>query len=145
MHAEGATLIPFDRFDPGHFRPTDASGNGPIYLICGSGARAKTAAEKCVAAGLTDVAVVAGGTAAWVAAGLPVVRGRGVISLERQVRIAAGSLVLIGVVLGFSVSHAWSYAFFGLSAFAGAGLVFAGVTDTCGMGSRRISGGSCGG
>jgi len=130
VHAEGATLIPFDQFDPGQFSRANAGGNGPIYLICGSGARAKTAAEKCVAAGLTDVAVVEGGTSAWLAAGLPVARGRGAISLERQVRIAAGSLVLIGILLGFSASHL----FFGLSAFVGAGLVFAGVTDTCGMG-----------
>ena len=130
VHAEGATLIPFDQFDPGQFSRTDAGGTSPIYLICGSGARAKTAAEKCVAAGLTDVAVVEGGTSAWLAAGLPVVRGRGAISLERQVRIAAGSLVLIGIILGLAVSRI----FFGLSAFVGAGLVFAGVTDTCGMG-----------
>jgi hypothetical protein len=52
------------------------------------------------------------------------------MSLERQVRIAAGSLVLLGVALGAFVSQ-WLY---GLSAFVGAGLVFAGLTDTCGMG-----------
>ena len=63
-------------------------------------------------------------------AGLPLVRGKQVISLERQVRIAAGSLVLTGVILGWFVHPI----FFGLSAFVGAGLVFAGVTDTCGMG-----------
>ena len=62
--------------------------------------------------------------------GLPVVRGKKAISLERQVRIAAGSLVLLGAVLGWLVHPA----FVGLSAFVGAGLVFAGVTDTCGMG-----------
>jgi hypothetical protein len=65
---------------------------------------------------------------------LPVVRacvsGRGTISLERQVRIAAGTLVLLGVALGWFVH----VAFFGLSAFVGAGLIFAGVTDWCGMG-----------
>ena len=53
-----------------------------------------------------------------------------VISLERQVRIAAGSLVLIGVILGWFVHRG----FFGLSAFVGAGLIFAGITDFCGMG-----------
>jgi hypothetical protein len=52
------------------------------------------------------------------------------MSLERQVRIAAGSLVLLGVVLGFTIHPA----FFGLAGFVGAGLVFAGITDTCGMG-----------
>ena len=52
------------------------------------------------------------------------------MSLERQVRIAAGSLVVIGAALGHFVAPGW----FGLSAFVGAGLVFAGITDTCGMG-----------
>ena len=75
--------------------------------------------------------VVEGGTQAWVAAGLPVVKGsKSAISIERQVRIGAGILVLTGVILG-SLIHP---AFFGLSAFIGAGLVFAGVTNWCGMG-----------
>ena len=73
---------------------------------------------------------VDGGTKAWAEAGLPVVRGQKAISLERQVRIVAGSLVLIGIVLGFLVHQS----LFGLAAFAGAGLLFAGITDTCGMG-----------
>jgi len=60
---------------------------------------------------------------------LPVVRGKKSIPLERQVRIAAGFLVLLGAVLGFFV-HPY---FIGLSAFVGAGLMFAGITDTCGM------------
>ena len=68
---------------------------------------------------------------AWVDAGLPVNRGQvKVISLERQVRIVAGSLVFIGVLLGWFVHPAFVW----LSGFVGAGLVFAGVTDFCGMG-----------
>lgn len=67
---------------------------------------------------------------ACVAAGLPVVRGKKAVSLERQVRITAGSLVLIGAILGYFVHPYW----IGLSAFIGAGLAFAGITDTCGMG-----------
>lgn len=75
--------------------------------------------------GFEDVANVEGG-----APGRPIVRGeRRVISLERQVRIAAGSLVVAGTTLGFLV-HPY---FLGLSAFVGGGLVLAGVTDTCGM------------
>ena len=73
---------------------------------------------------------VEGGTLACVESGLPVVRGMKAISLERQVRIASGLLVLLGALLGWLVHPA----FIGLSAFIGAGLVFAGVTDTCGMG-----------
>jgi rhodanese-related sulfurtransferase len=70
-----------------------------------------------------------GGMQAWESEGLPVNRGKKTISLERQVRIAAGSLVFIGSLLGYAVSPAW----IALSAFVGAGLVFAGVTDTCGL------------
>ena len=62
---------------------------------------------------------------------LPVARGTvKVIRLERQVRIAAGSLVLLGFLLGWFVNRG----FFGLSGLVGAGLIFAGVTDFCGMG-----------
>jgi hypothetical protein len=52
-----------------------------------------------------------------------------IIDLNRQVRIVAGSFVVLGVVLGFLVHRA----FFGLSGFVGAGLVFAGITDICGL------------
>ena len=70
-----------------------------------------------------------GGITAWEQEGLPLVRGRKAISLERQVRIAAGSLVFAGAILGYLVNPVW----IALSGFVGAGLVFAGVTDTCGM------------
>ncbi len=83
-----------------------------------------------MAAGLSDVINIEGGTSAWEQAGLPVVRGKKAMSLERQVRIAAGSLILVGVILSFVV-HPY---LIGISAFVGAGLVFAGITDTCGMG-----------
>jgi rhodanese-related sulfurtransferase len=76
-----------------------------------------------------NVINVEGGTLAWDQAGLPVVRGRRTISLERQVRICAGFMALTGGVLAMLV-HPW---FAGLSAFVGAGLMFAGITDTCGM------------
>jgi len=77
------------------------------------------------------VVSIEGGTAAWIAAGLPVMRPGGrTISLERQVRIVAGSLVLIGSLLAWIVHPA----FIGIPLFIGSGLVFAGVTDFCGMG-----------
>jgi rhodanese-related sulfurtransferase len=125
VHAEGAQNVPLDRLDPAAFR-----GAGPVYVICQSGGRGRQACEKLLAAGLPNVVNVEGGTRAWADAGLPVVRGKAAVSLERQVRIAAGSLVLLGAALGWLVDPA----FVGLAAFVGAGLVFAGVTDTCGMG-----------
>lgn len=102
----------------------------PLYVICRSGSRGRQACEKFRAAGFDNVVNVEGGTLAWAECGLPVVRGKKAMSLERQVRLAAGLLVLLGVGLGFAVHPV----FLGVSAFVGAGLVFAGVTDTCGMG-----------
>lgn len=130
LHVEFARNVPLDRLDP---KAIQAERNGgadqPLYVICRSGSRAKQACEKFLAAGLTNVVNVEGGTLACEAAGLPVVRGKKAISLERQVRIAAGSLVVIGSALGLFV-HPY---FIALAAFVGAGLVFSGITDTCGM------------
>ncbi|MFW6058679.1 MAG: rhodanese-like domain-containing protein [Phycisphaeraceae bacterium] len=130
-HAEGARLVSLDELDPERFAQErgDRAGEA-VYVLCRTGSRAATAAGKLRRAGLHQVHVVEGGTEAWVAAGLPVKRGRRTMSLERQVRIAAGSLVLLSVVLGWLV-HPLLYA---IAAFVGGGLVFAGVTDTCGMG-----------
>jgi rhodanese-related sulfurtransferase len=131
VHVEFARNLPLDQLDPAAVM---AARNGlrdePLYVICRSGNRAKQACDKIVAAGFPNVVNVAGGTEAWDEAGLPVVRGKKAISLERQVRITAGSLVFLGAVLAWLVHPA----FVGLCAFIGAGLVFAGVTDTCGMG-----------
>jgi rhodanese-related sulfurtransferase len=130
IHVEGAVNVPLDRLDPAAVLKDGSPKDEPLYLICRSGSRGRQACEKFVAAGCADVFNVEGGTMACVEAGLPVVRGKKAIALERQVRIAAGSLVLLGVVLGWLVHPA----FIGLAAFVGAGLVFAGITDTCGMG-----------
>lgn len=132
VHVPSARNEPLDRFDPAQLFGTGGlPKDQPVYILCRSGARAAKAADKMIRAGLTNGVVVTGGTLAWQEAGLPVERGMvKVISLERQVRIAAGSLVVIGVVLAKLVNP-W---FIGLSAFVGAGLVFAGVTDFCGMG-----------
>lgn len=130
VHAEGTRNVPLDRLDAqALIGARNGSGDEPLYFICRSGSRANQACERVVAAGFKNVVNVEGGTLAWEQAGLPVVRGEKAISLERQVRIAAGSLVLLGTALGAFVHPS----FLGLSAFVGAGLVFAGVTDTCGM------------
>jgi hypothetical protein len=56
------------------------------------------------------------------------------MSLERQVRIAAGALVATGAALAaFGPDPMWRQIGVGLAGFIGCGLVFAGVTDTCGM------------
>lgn len=126
VHATSAENVPLDQLKPADFAGNDA----PLYLICKAGSRGATACERLRAAGCEQVVNVAGGTEAWDAAGLPVVRGKAVMSLERQVRIAAGLLVFGGALLATFVNPLWVW----VSGFVGAGLVFAGVTDTCGMG-----------
>jgi len=131
VHAEGARNIPLDSLDPRAIADARNGSSGePLFLICKSGSRSTKAAQRFIDAGIENVVSVDGGTAAWDQAGLPVKRGKKAISLERQVRIAAGFLTLLGAVLGYFVNPA----FIGLSAFIGAGLMFAGITDTCGMG-----------
>lgn len=130
VHADIAKNRPLDSLDPkAVMEARNGTSDEPLYLICQSGNRSTKAAEKFLNAGYTNVVSVEGGTKAWNEAGLSVVRGKKAISLERQVRIAAGFLVLLGSVLGYFVHPYW----LGLSAFVGAGLMFAGITDTCGM------------
>ena len=130
VHVDIAKNIPLDQLDAAAFlKARKGAAGDPLYVVCKSGGRGQQACEKFIKAGFENVVNIEGGTTACAAAGLPVVRGKKAMSLERQVRIAAGSLVLLGVIGTFLHPYA-----IGLSAFVGAGLVFAGVTDTCGMG-----------
>ncbi len=130
IHVPGAVLEPLDSLDAArlaqHFSP-----EGPVYVLCQSGTRAKQAIQCLENAGVRCCVLVEGGTVGWVQAGLPV-EGQTVknISLERQVRIVAGALVLAGTLLGLL----WNRLLLGLPALVGGGLLFAGITDTCGMG-----------
>lgn len=122
--------VPLGDFDARKFLDRHKIGaDSTVYTLCRSGKRATQAAEALVAAGHGSVKVIEGGIIACEAAGMPVRKGT-VMSLERQVRIAAGLLVVLGVGFGAFLSP-WFYA---LPAFVGGGLVFAGVTDSCGMG-----------
>lgn len=127
LHANGAINYPMESLEPENI---PISKDEEIHVICQSGGRSMKVCQKLESVGFTKIVNVEGGTSAWQSAGLPVVKGKKVMSLERQVRIAAGSLVVIGAAVGQFVHPGG----FGLSAFIGAGLVFAGVTDTCGMG-----------
>jgi rhodanese-related sulfurtransferase len=131
LHATPARNLPLPDATPqalhalGHADPT-----APVFVICQSGKRAAAACERLQAAGFAQAIVVAGGTEAWSASGLPVLRGaKGAIGIERQVRIGAGALVVLGVLLSLVVHPGFVW----LAAFVGAGLVFAGVTGFCGM------------
>lgn len=127
-HIDGAVLHPVTELQPNEVRAA-LQGKTCCIVVCGSGGRATRAAEQLVASNIPELRVLEGGMKAWRAQGLPVIEGKKTISIERQVRIGAGSLVVLGSVLALFVHPAW----IGLSAFVGAGLVFAGVTDTCGM------------
>ncbi len=127
-HVAAAINIPLETLHSEAINKAFGEGTGLIHIICQSGVRGAMACEKL--AGLVETVNIEGGTGGWIAGGLPVIFGKKAMSLERQVRIAAGFLVLCGVILGLLV-HPYA---FGLSGFVGAGLVFAGITDTCGMG-----------
>jgi rhodanese-related sulfurtransferase len=129
VHIPFAKNLPLSELNVVEVKEMQKSGD-PIYIVCKSGGRGKQACEKLIAAGCFEVINIEGGTQAWLNAGLPVIRGKKAISLERQVRIAAGTMVFFGVLIGYFVHEI----FLGLAGFVGAGLVFAGVTDTCGMG-----------
>jgi NADPH-dependent 2,4-dienoyl-CoA reductase/sulfur reductase-like enzyme/rhodanese-related sulfurtransferase len=130
VHVEGAVNLPLERVNPDSVRAILGGRDATVVLLCASGGRARAAAKRLIPAGLRAI-VVTGGTKACVSQGLPVRRATGgSIELERQVRIGAGLLVAAGVALGTWVHPG----FYGLSGFVGCGLVFAGVTDFCGMG-----------
>jgi rhodanese-related sulfurtransferase len=126
-HIPGATNMPMEELES---RLDDLRAPAPVVLVCQSGRRAG------ISCGLLrshreNVLVLEGGTKAWADEGLPLVASAKTRwSLERQVRLAAGLLVLLGVGLSLAVNPYW----LGLSAFVGAGLTFAGLTDICGMG-----------
>jgi glyoxylase-like metal-dependent hydrolase (beta-lactamase superfamily II) len=108
--------------------PSSVPFDRPIVLVCESGTRATMAAD--LLADHPGCYVLEGGLNAWRREKLPLTGGAtGVWAIERQVRLLAGFLVALGVALGFFVH----VAFFGLSAFIGLGLMFAAVTNTCGM------------
>jgi rhodanese-related sulfurtransferase len=129
-HLPGAHNVPLDRVKEAADTLRAAAARGPLLVVCASGARSANACAQLASLGI-EAASLEGGTAAWAAAGHPVERpagGRSVWPMDRQVRLVAGSLVL----LGFLVGLAWPPAHW-LSGAIGAGLVFSGVTNTCGM------------
>lgn len=128
IHIAGARLVPLNQLNPADLRTGLPSS--PVVLVCQSGRRAESAWKILSAAGIPHLHILEGGMLAWEQAGHPVVRGRAIISLERQVRIAAGALVFTGAVLALTLHPLWAW----LSLGVGAGLMFAGITDTCGMG-----------
>lgn len=131
-HIEGAMSLPLSDWEAAHLKIDPAQD---VVFTCRSGMRTQGACERLSARVAGDAFVLQGGVNGWAKAGLPLaVNPKAPLEIMRQVQIAAGSLVLVGVVLGFAVHPG----FFGLSAFVGAGLTFAGVSGFCGL-ARLLS------
>ncbi len=128
-HIKGSELVPLGTLG----QSCEAWDRKEHYtLVCRSGSRAEEARKELTRRGFQHVAVLEGGIQRWSAEGNPLTMlERRPWSLERQVRITAGSLVLLTMILAFSISR---YFLIG-TALVGAGLVFAGVSDICMMAS----------
>lgn len=126
-HVAGALSRPLSQWEQAHLSITPGSD---VIFTCRSGMRTSGACDR-LAARIDSIAyVLDGGLDGWAKAGLPLeVNRKAPLEIMRQVQIAAGLLVLTGVVLGFTVAPVW----FGLAGFVGAGLTFAGVSGFCGM------------
>jgi rhodanese-related sulfurtransferase len=131
VHVAGAINLPLEKVSEAAVKKIlQDKVSSVVVLLCAAGTRALKAAEQLEATDLKLV-VITGGTNACLQLNIPVIRGETkTISIERQVRISAGAIVFIGVVLGYFVHPA----FYAVSGFIGAGLMFAGITDWCGMG-----------
>lgn len=130
-HIPGAVNIPSDEVAPNLRRIVTAAG-GTLLLVCQSGGRAEKAADQLGSGGLSDFAVLSGGMNSWVSQGgevhYPSVDHRW--SLERQIRLVAGSIVLASILASTIVPGLrW------IAGLVGAGLVIAALTNTCLMGA----------
>jgi rhodanese-related sulfurtransferase len=126
-HVKGALSRPLSAFEAAHLK---IEAGKEVVFTCKSGMRTGANCERLARAVDGVAFILEGGVDGWAGAGFPVVEDKNApIEIMRQVQIAAGSLVLVGVALGVLVHPG----FFALSAFVGAGLTFAGVTGFCGM------------
>lgn len=127
-HIPGALNIPLEQVE---FRLEDLHAADPVVLICQSGNRASMCGE-LLRDSKDGLLLLEGGVDAWANAGLPVLRSTASRwSIDRQVRLAAGLLVLLGTLGSLLLHPGWLY----VAMFVGAGLTFAGLTNVCGMAS----------
>lgn len=130
MHVPGALNVPLSDLTRWMEVVKAHAIDKQVVVMCRTQNRAKLAYEQMVKAGVQGCQILEGGMATWAEANHPVIHGPKAISLERQVRMVAGGLIVVGAVLGFALDPWWHV----LSAFVGAGLVHAGFTDSCMMG-----------
>lgn len=126
-HISGARLVPLSAIDRHDF---DRERDRVAVFHCKGGNRTTANAVRLLAKGFREAYILQGGLDAWKAAGLPVhFNPKAPIDMQRQVMIAAGSLVLLGVLLAVFADPR----FIAISGFVGAGLMFAGISGFCGM------------
>jgi rhodanese-related sulfurtransferase len=127
-HIPGAYNVPLDLLRE-HRAELRRHLDEDVILVCRSGARATQAGQTLADAGLPNVKVLTGGILAWQAAAAPVNHGRPRWDLERQVRLVAGTIVLVSILASIAVPAVkW------VAALLGAGLAVAALTNTCAMG-----------
>ena len=125
VHIKGSINIPLDMLSG---KVQDLSVPSYSYIVlCRMGTRSPMGADMLMQSGIHGVKVMDGGITAWQKEKLPVIKGEGGVSLERQVRIIAGGLVLFGIVMSWAVH--WTFIF--IPAFVSCGLIYAGITDNC--------------
>jgi glyoxylase-like metal-dependent hydrolase (beta-lactamase superfamily II)/rhodanese-related sulfurtransferase len=128
VHIEHSLNIPIDMISA---KINEMSQSKQNYLVlCHTGNRAAMAADMLIQSGIHTVKVMEGGIIRWQKEKLPVIKGQGGMSLERQVRLIAGSLVLLGIMMSWLLH--WAFIF--VSVFVSSGLIYAGLTDNCLMG-----------
>ncbi|MHB1221047.1 MAG: rhodanese-like domain-containing protein [Gammaproteobacteria bacterium] len=128
IHIAGAKLIPVGTIQNDKLPELSSR---KLIIHCHTGRRGAVACEKLLLSNPNiDVYNLEGGITAWEKAGFGVEKSGGAfVSSERQVQITIGSGVLIGVILGYLIHPGFLF----LSAFFGAGLLFAGITGSCGL------------
>ncbi len=129
-HVPNVTLVPLDSLNPASFLANRPHPTAPLYVFCQAGGRAAKAIERFQAIGFEGCVLVEGGTQAWIDAGLPVTRGISkVLPLMRQVQIVIGAVSGIGAALALVGDKRFAV----IPLITGAGLLFAGLTGTCGL------------
>ncbi|MBD0709289.1 MULTISPECIES: rhodanese-like domain-containing protein [unclassified Streptomyces] len=132
-HVPGAVNVPLDRLDSAVPSLREAAAQGTLLIVCQSGNRSARACAQLAGQGVSAYDL-AGGTSGWAARGHALERPAGAPAkaawaMDRQVRLVAGSLVLLGLLLGLLFHPAFQL----LSAAIAGGLVFSALTNTCGM------------
>ena len=130
VHIMGSRNIPLPDLHKFVDELKDLSLTTPLLLVCRTQNRVKIAYEYLINTGVTNCSILEGGITGWISEGKPVVRGRKRLSLEGQVRTIAGALILLGLGLSLAVHGG----FLLLPLLVGAGLLHAGLTDSCLMG-----------